>query len=163
MTDIDFDLFDCDNHYYEATDAFTRHVEPGFEKRTMQWGVVDGKTRLLVGGKINRFIPNPLFDPVARPGVLDEYFRAKNPQGKDIATLFGELEPIRPEYRNRDARLHVMDEQGLAACFLFPTLAVGMEEALRGLECPEASLISVADNLGFTTQGNFSRFFREIR
>ena len=33
--------------------------------------------RLLVGGKINRFIPNPTFDPVARPGCLDEYFRAK--------------------------------------------------------------------------------------
>jgi AraC family transcriptional regulator len=36
-----------------------------------------------------------------------------------------------------------------------------MEEALRELECPEASLISVADSLGFTTQGNFSRFFRD--
>jgi predicted TIM-barrel fold metal-dependent hydrolase len=63
--------------------------------------------------------------------VLDEYFRAKNADGKDIAALFGELEPIRPEYRDRDARLKVMDDQGLEACFLFPTLAVGMEEALR--------------------------------
>ncbi len=36
-----------------------------------------------------------------------------------------------------------------------------MEEALRELQCPETSLISVADNLGFTTQGNFSRFFRD--
>ena len=37
----------------------------------MQWAVVDGKTRLLVGGKVNKFIPNPTFDPVAAPGVMD--------------------------------------------------------------------------------------------
>ena len=36
-----------------------------------------------------------------------------------------------------------------------------MQEALRQLQGSEASLISVACNLGFTTQGNFSRFFRD--
>ena len=68
MTTLGFKFFDCDNHYYEALDAFTRHLEKGYQKRTMQWAQVEGKTRLLVGGKINRFIPNPTFDPVARPG-----------------------------------------------------------------------------------------------
>ena len=33
MADIDFRVFDCDNHYYEAKDAFTRHIEPEFAKR----------------------------------------------------------------------------------------------------------------------------------
>jgi predicted TIM-barrel fold metal-dependent hydrolase len=69
---------------------------------------------------------------VARPGSLDEYFRGRNPDAKDMRTLFGDLEPIRPEYRDRDARLAVMDAQGLDGCFLFPTLGVGMEEALAG-------------------------------
>ncbi|RTM07903.1 MAG: AraC family transcriptional regulator, partial [Hyphomicrobiales bacterium] len=36
-----------------------------------------------------------------------------------------------------------------------------MEEAVRQLQWSEAPLISVACNLGFTTQGNFSRFFRD--
>jgi len=36
-----------------------------------------------------------------------------------------------------------------------------MQEAVRQLQGSEASLISVACNLGFTTQGNFSRFFRD--
>jgi len=36
-----------------------------------------------------------------------------------------------------------------------------MEEAQRQLQWSEDSLISVACNLGFTTQGNFSRFFRD--
>jgi predicted TIM-barrel fold metal-dependent hydrolase len=130
MTGVDYRCFDADNHYYEATDAFTRHIEPGMAKRCMQWAEIDGKTRLLVGGKVNRFIPKPTFDPVARPGSLDEYFRGRNPDAKDVKSMFGELEPIDPAYRDRDARLARMDEQGLDGCFLFPTLGVGMEASL---------------------------------
>ncbi len=129
-TAVDNRVFDADNHYYEAPDAYTRHIDPAMAKRAMQWADIGGKRRLLVGGKVNRFIPNPLFDPVAKPGSLDEYFRGKNPGDQDIRALFGDLEPIRPEYRDRDARLGVMDEQGLDGCFLFPTLGVGMEESL---------------------------------
>jgi predicted TIM-barrel fold metal-dependent hydrolase len=130
MAQLDFQIFDADNHYYEATDAFTRHIEPAFARRCMQWAVIDGKKRLLVGGKINRFIPNPLFDPVARPGCLDEYYRGRNKAGADVREIFGRLDPIHPSYRDRDARLKVMDRQGMERCFLFPTLGVGMEEAL---------------------------------
>ena len=99
-------------------------------KRCMQWADVNGKKRLLVGGKINRFIPNPTFDPVARPGCLDEYFRGRVSKS-DIVEAFGELVPIPPEYRDRDSRLAVMDRQNLEACFMFPTLGVGMETALE--------------------------------
>jgi len=130
MTTPPFQFFDCDNHYYEATDAFTRHLEPGYGKRTMQWAQVDGKTRLLVAGKINRFIPNPTFDPVAKPGAMDEYFRGRNPKRASTRELFGELEPIRAEYRDRDARLAVMDAQGMRGAIFLPTLGVGMEQAL---------------------------------
>jgi predicted TIM-barrel fold metal-dependent hydrolase len=130
MTDLPFPMFDCDNHYYEALDAFTRHLEPEYRKRAMQWVEVNGRTRLLVGGKLNKFIPNPTFDPVATPGVMDEYFRGRNPKSADPSALFGELEPIRREYRDRDARLEVMDRQGMEGAIFLPTLGVGMEQAL---------------------------------
>ncbi len=133
---IDFQLFDADNHYYEATDAFTRHLDPKLAKRTMQWAEIDGKQRLLVGGRVNRFIPNPTFDPVARPGALDDYFRGQK-AGDDIRAAFGDLEPISPAYREPAARLARMDEQGMEGCFLFPTLGVGMEQPLVG--DPEAA------------------------
>jgi predicted TIM-barrel fold metal-dependent hydrolase len=136
MARLDFTIFDGDNHYYEAEDAFTRHVDPRMQRRCMQWAEIDGRRRLLVGGAVNRFIPNPTFDPVARPGCLDEYYQGRNREGKSIREAFGRLEPIRPEYRDRDARLRVMDEQGVHAAFFFPTLGVGMEEAL--CEDPEA-------------------------
>jgi predicted TIM-barrel fold metal-dependent hydrolase len=130
MADLGFKAFDADQHYYEAEDAFIRHLDPAMRKRCMQWAEVDGKKRLLVGGKINRFIPNPTFDPVARPGCLDDYFRAKT-SAKDIREAFGKLEPISPYYRNRDERLKSLDEQNVEACFMFPTLGVGMESALE--------------------------------
>jgi predicted TIM-barrel fold metal-dependent hydrolase len=129
---VDYTTFDADNHYYEATDAYTRYIDKAMAKRAMQWAEINGRQRLLVGGKVNRFIPNPTFDPVAKPGSLDDYFRGRNPEAQDIRALFGDLEPIRPEYRDRDARLAAMDQQGLDGCLLFPTLGVGMEEALAG-------------------------------
>ncbi len=131
MAELPFLLFDADNHYYEAEDAFTRHIDPRMKRRCMRWADVDGRKELLVAGKINRFIPNPTFDPVARPGCLDQYYRGNNPKGLSIRDAFGALEPIRPEYRDRDVRLKRMDEQRIEKAIYFPTLGVGMEEALK--------------------------------
>ncbi len=131
MASLAFRAFDADHHYYEAEDAFTRHIEPSMKARCMQWGVVDGRKRFLVAGRVNRFIPNPGFDPGAKPGVLDEYFRGRNPESKDMRGLFGALDPIAPAYRQRDARLASLDAQQLEGCFLFPTLGVGMEQSLK--------------------------------
>src|ERR1700690_2725118 len=108
---VDYTTFDADNHYYEATDAYTRHIDKAMAKRAMQWAEINGRQRLLVGGKLNKFIPNPVFDPVAKPGSLHDYFGGKNPGAKDIRSLFGDLEPIRSEYRDREARLSIMDRQ----------------------------------------------------
>jgi predicted TIM-barrel fold metal-dependent hydrolase len=137
---VDFEYFDCDNHYYEAPDAFTRHVEKGMASRTMQWAEIDGRQRLLVGGKVNRFIPNPRWDPISKPGALDEYFRGRNPKGEGVRELFGELDPLseHPEYLDRDERLKLMDDQGMGGAIFLPTLGVGMEQAL--LDDPPALL-----------------------
>jgi len=133
VAELDFLAFDADNHYYEAEDAFTRHVDPKMAKRCMQWATIDGKKRLLVGGRVNKFIPNPTFDPIARPGSLEDYFRGRNTEGLDLATMFGDLEPLsaHPGYRDRGARLELLDRQGLESALLFPTLGVGMQEALK--------------------------------
>ena len=123
-------IFDFDNHYYEAEDAFTRHADRALRNRGVRWADIDGKRRLLVGGTINGYIANPTFDPVAKPGALYDWYRG-NPHQQRIVDAFGELEPIRPEYRDRDARLKVMDAQGVDATLLFPTLGVGIEDALQ--------------------------------
>ena len=131
MSELGYKAFDADHHYYEAEDAFTRHIDPKMAKRAMQWGHVGGKQRLLVGGRINRFIPNPTFDPVSKPGALEDYYRGRMSDGGDIRNAFGDLEPIDPAYRDRDVRLKVLKTQQLEGAFFFPTLGVGMEEALK--------------------------------
>lgn len=128
MGTVDFDAFDADNHYYESTDAFTRHL-PAHRSKLVQWATIGGKQRMVVDNKVFRFIPNPTFDPVARPGSLDDYFRGKT-AGDNIRDAFGELEPISPAYRDPAARIELMDAQRLVGCFMFPTLGVGVEEAL---------------------------------
>ena len=41
------------------------------------------------------------------------------------------LEPMQPAYQNRDARLAMMDEQGVEAAILFPTLGVCVEHFMK--------------------------------
>jgi predicted TIM-barrel fold metal-dependent hydrolase len=132
---------DADNHYYEPLDAFTRHLDKAFRTRGVR-PVQDGKrVELLVGGQVNRFVPNPTFDPIIVPGCLDPLFRGQIPEGVDPRSLM-QVEPLRAEYQDRDRRLQVMDEQGLGAAILFPTLGVGVEESLRG--DIDATMASVA-------------------
>ncbi len=150
-------IFDFDNHYYEAEDAFTRYQDRSLRNRGVRWADIDGKRRLLVGGAINSYIANPVFDPVAKPGALFDWYRG-NPNKHHLKDAFGELEPIRPSYRDRDARLVAMDEQGLAGTLLFPTLGVGIEDALKS--DPEACSTVfeafnrwLADDWGYAYQG----------
>ena len=121
---------DADNHYYESLDAFTRHLDKKFRDRGVK-PVQSGKHyELLMGGTVNRFIPNPTFDPIIVPGCMDPLFRGRIPEGVDPRSLL-QVEPLRAEYQDRDQRLAVMDEQGLGAALLFPTLGCGVEEGLR--------------------------------
>jgi predicted TIM-barrel fold metal-dependent hydrolase len=128
--DLDFGVFDADNHYYEALDACTRHLEKDFRRRGVQMVQERTHTLVLAGGSVLRFIPNPTFDPIIVPGCLDPLFRGQIPEGVDPRSLM-QVEPLRPEYRDRDARLLAMDEQGLERIIMFPTLACGVEQALR--------------------------------
>ena len=123
-------LFDADNHYYEARDAFTRHLPPRLAERTVTEVRIDGRVRHLIGGRLNHAVTNPTFDPVSKPGALYGYFRG-NADGKDLRALLSDAEPIRPEYREPGARVKVMDAQQVEAAWLFPTLGVMYEEALK--------------------------------
>ena len=77
-----------------------------------------------------RTSPTPRSTRWPSPGPCYDWYRG-NPRRQGIREAFGELEPLRPEYRDRELRLKVMDEQGLAGTLLFPTLGVGIEDALK--------------------------------
>src|SRR5579872_4003786 len=128
--DPGYPAFDADNHYYEAIDAFTRHLDKKLGPRIIQWAEIDGRKYHVIGGKVSRAVVNPTFDPVSPAGALSEYFRG-NPSGRSPVEYLREREPIRPEYRDREARLRVMDDQGLEKIWLFPTLGMIYEELIK--------------------------------
>src|SRR5215468_8888272 len=130
LSEVGFAGFDADNHYYEALDAFTRHADPKMASRCVQWCDIGGRKYHLVADKVTRVVTNPTFDPIALPGAMHEYFRG-NPERKTTADFLKKSEPIPAYYRERDARVAVMDEQGLDKVWLFPTLGVLYEELLK--------------------------------
>lgn len=127
---MDYQLIDADNHYYEAPDCFTRHGDDDV-KRFVRW-VSEGKRQHLLFGDVRQtMVPNPTFNPIVKPGVLHERLK-QLAEGADRDGPFhiwrqGGLEPLPSHYQDRDARLAVMDEQGLEQAWMFPTLAVGIE------------------------------------
>jgi len=127
--DLGYLAFDADNHYYEAVDAFTRHLDPKLGPRIIQWAEINGRKYHVIGGRVSRAVVNATFDPIAKAGALSDYFRG-NPEGKNPLEMLREHEPIRAEYRDRDARLATMDEHGLEWVWLFPTLGMIYEELL---------------------------------
>ena len=124
-------MFDADNHYYEAEDAFTRYVPKRMQRRCVQWiEMQDGKKHHLVAGKINHSVGNPTFNPISKPGVLREYYHG-NPRGMTFVELtHGSLEPMPPEYMDRDVRIQRIQEQGLEGAWLFPTAGILYEEPM---------------------------------
>jgi predicted TIM-barrel fold metal-dependent hydrolase len=115
---------DADNHYYEPRDFCTRHIEPRFRAQAVR---VDEEERVWVGDRPFTFLKGWNFDLYGRPGALRELLRKKryDEYGESATT------PALPEYRDRDARLARMDQQGLEAAFLFPTVGVCLEHFMK--------------------------------
>ncbi len=128
--ELDFRPFDADNHYYEAEDAFTRHVPKAMQPRCVQWAEIGGRRHHVVGGRLAHAVVNPTWNPIAKPGAISEYLRG-NPNKVDPLTMLKDREPLPDCYIDRDARIEKLDEQGLSAMWLFPTLGVLYEELLK--------------------------------
>lgn len=130
MSVIDYPAFDADNHYYEAPDAFTRHVSKDMQPRCVQWATIEGRQHHLVGGKLARAVKNPTWNPISLPGSISAFLRGKALTEEDIA-LMRAHEPLPDYYMDKDARVAKLEEQGLEAVWMFPTLGVLYEELLK--------------------------------
>ncbi|MCP4904269.1 MAG: amidohydrolase family protein [bacterium] len=127
---LGYQPFDVDNHFYEAPDAFTRHVPKDMQARCVQWAEVEGRKYHVVGGKLSHAVKNPTWDPIALPGSIADFLRG-NPEGTNMMAALREREPLPDYYMNADARIKKMDEQGIEAMWLFPTLGVLYEQLIR--------------------------------
>ena len=130
MRNLDYGLFDADNHYYEPPDCFTRYIEPRHRERAIQLREVEGgERRVFVGDKPFTFLTGGFAgDTVSKAGALREMLRSMKTGVSDEGAA---QEPMRPAYQDRDARLALMDRQGVESAFLFPTLGVCVEHFMK--------------------------------
>jgi predicted TIM-barrel fold metal-dependent hydrolase len=131
-------VFDADNHYWETSDAFMRYRDPKFRDRGLRLIEHEGQMRYFMGGELWTLLPGPgelHSRPV--PGSLFDYFA-----GRESANVrpdaFAQRPEEHPEYFHRDARLKMLDEQGLEAAWLFPSHGVCIEGPMQ--DDVEASL-----------------------
>lgn len=125
----DFPVYDADNHLYETEDAFTRHL-PEAHKNLFRFVEVNGRKKIVVRDRITEYIPNPTFEVVAPPGAHMAFYSGDNPEGKTLRELTGEPMRSIPAFRSPGPRLELMDELGIHATLMFPTLASLIEQRL---------------------------------
>lgn len=125
-------IFDADNHYWEASDAFTRYRDPKFAERGLRIVEVDGTLRYFIGDRQHPILPGP-GDKHARPipGSMFDFFAGKEAFDPMKPELWSHQPADHPEYYDRDARLKVMDEQGIEACWMFPSHGVCIEGPMQ--------------------------------
>ena len=131
---LDFPVFDADNHFYETTDAFTRYL-PEEYSGVIKYVQVNGRTKLAIKNRITDYIPNPTFNVVAPPGADELKYKLQNP---DSVTKPGDKPlqapprsiPAPPAFFEPEARIELMNELGIDRALMWPTLASVLEERL---------------------------------
>ena len=128
MKHLDYRTVDADNHYYETRDAFTRYIDPAFADRTFRVTVAaDGTDQMAIDGRPYVFSPAK-FDKTNPPGSLLANLR--DPARAEYARSFT-AEAMLPGFQDRDARLRLLDTQGIEAAIMLPSLAVCVEHPIR--------------------------------
>lgn len=128
--ELDFPVFDADNHMYETQDALTRYLPEEYQG-IIQYVEVNGRTKIAVRNRISDYIPNPTFNKVAAPGAQEAYYREGNKEGKSRREIMGKAIESPPAFRSPEPRLQLMNEQGIDRAIMWPTLASLVEERLR--------------------------------
>ncbi|WP_420639898.1 amidohydrolase family protein [Candidatus Poriferisocius sp.] len=128
MADLGYRTFDADNHYYEAPDCFSRHIESRYREQAISARrSADGEWQVTVGDRPYNFM-HVKFDKTNAPGSLYEMLKAKrdNPElgWGDSYTA----ENMLAAYQQPDARLELLDRQGVDWAILLPTFGVSVEE-----------------------------------
>ncbi|MDW3219678.1 MAG: amidohydrolase family protein [Acidimicrobiales bacterium] len=132
-------IFDADNHYYEPQDCFTRFMPASRMEEAVRVVESGDRSEVLIGDRPFTFLSEPFSEVHTKPGSLREMLRNMK-SGLPIEENDA-IEPVQPEYQNREARLARMDEQGVDAMVLFPTVAVCVEHFMK--DDPERTYLNV--------------------
>jgi len=123
---MDYQLIDADGHYYEPDDCFSRHIESRYKDATVRVERGDdGLGRVFIGER-RTFMSVMPGDYASAPGALQGLFMG------EVADGFTHREVINardyPAFTDHDARVALLDDQGVEATLMLPTLAVAVEQ-----------------------------------
>ncbi|MET0248207.1 MAG: amidohydrolase family protein [Sphingobium sp.] len=124
---------DSDGHYYEPHDAFTRHLEKRFANRALHVRVSekDGLGRLYYGENKLGMMKVTQTDYTGAPGSRKDFFQGLH----DDQEGWHQSEVIsahdHPAMMNKKARLDLLDQQGIEASLMFPTVGVAVEHEMH--------------------------------
>lgn len=133
LQQMGYRAIDSDGHYYEPHDAFTRHLESRFSNRAVHVRVSekDGFGRLYYGDTKFGMMRVTQADYTGMPGSRVEFFQGLI----DDEEGWHQTEVINahdfPAMMNKTARLALMDEQGIEATLLFPSVGVAVEHEMH--------------------------------
>lgn len=119
---IDAPIFDADQHMYETPDALKKHLPEQYQ-HAVQFVKIGRHTRIAINNKITEYIPNPTFDRVAAPGAHEAFYSGKNAEGKTMREMSGRGMDSIPAFREPNARIEMLNEQGVQEALVYPTLA----------------------------------------
>ncbi len=150
-------MFDADNHYWEATDCFTRHTPAAQLDEAIRLVEIEGDQTIFVGDRRFTFLADSFSEYVGKPGALREMLRTFK-SGEPIEENHALTKRADPVFRDRQARLTMMNEQGLDAVLMFPSLAVCVEHFMK--DDPHRTYLNVRsfnrwlyDDWGFGADG----------
>ncbi|HVX19810.1 MAG TPA: amidohydrolase family protein [Acidimicrobiales bacterium] len=128
---VDFGIVDMDTHYYEPDDAWTRYLEPGMEATALHVERdEDGTACPYFGADPIYRLPMLPRDRIQRPGAF-----VADKDGRFLAVLDEEEDYVVPGdipwYVRREARLEWMDQKGIEAAVLWPSLGLVVERQMR--------------------------------
>jgi len=123
-----FAIFDADNHYYEALDCCTRHIEPRMRAKAVRYELGGERPLIYVGERLYTYGAVHV-DHCGTPGSLIRFLRSLK-SGVEGMRSEGD-QPMQPEFRDRDRRLALMDAQGVEAALMLPSLGVTIEHFMK--------------------------------
>ena len=140
-------LVDLDHHYYEPDDAYTRHLPADYGGPRLHIDRTSGAGRPMFGGEPLYFLHTTPLDRVGRPGIFAKGSAARfSKEGTaagsgrrvegdtEVADKSRELlvSPKEiPSLVDRDARLQWLDDEGVDACVMYPSLGLCTEYQMR--------------------------------
>ncbi|MGD1241432.1 amidohydrolase family protein [Mycobacterium seoulense] len=139
---LGFAMVDADNHFYEPRDCFSTYADPGAKDLIFHSEDVDGEEQYFIAGRRFTYLEKPFEDIQVKPGALAEMLRSRYREippdnDENVGPRHPDFEgssaftPMHPSWQNRDARIAVMNNQGVQASVMLPTLGVTVEHFVK--------------------------------